>query len=165
VNRSGEAIGTTKRAHGMRRRRLDLVARDRLAPGDRLPSGRERMARRAAARPAAADLDRLEVAVAAQAAALPGTAAFYRCDGVFRREIAAVSGNPIWPAVSDAVFRRRKDVRAERVTGPGRESRTVSEHRDISAAIRTRRPDRAAAAVAQHPNRANALYRPSEVVS
>lgn len=149
----------------MRRHRLDLVARDRLAADGTLPSGRERMARRAAARPAAADLDRLEVGVAAQEAALPGTAAFRSFDGVFRREIAATGGNPIWPAVSDAVFRRPKDVRAERVTGPGRESRTVSEHRDISAAIRTRRPDRAAAAVAQHPNRANPLYRPSEVVS
>jgi DNA-binding FadR family transcriptional regulator len=165
VNRSGEAIGTTKPAHGMCRRRLDPVARDRLAPGDRLPSGRERKARRAAARPAAADLDRLEVGVTAQAAALPGTAAFRSFDGAFRREIAATVGNPIWPAVSDAVFRRRKDVRAERVTGPGCESRTVAERRDISAAIRTRRPDRTAAAVAQHPNRANALCRPSEVVS
>jgi GntR family transcriptional regulator, sialic acid-inducible nan operon repressor len=239
VNRSGEAIGKTRLAHDVRRRLLDLVARDRLAPGDPLPSERElmaslsvgrpavreamqaleaaglieirhgerariaepsvgrlldqvaeamrhlllhspaslenlkdarltfetEMARRAAARHAAADLDRLEAWVAAQEAALPDTAAFRSFDGAFHREIAAISGNPIWPAVSDAVFRWLKDFHVELVTVPGRESLTVAEHRDIIAAIRTRRPDRAAAAMAQHLNRANALYRQSEVVS
>jgi DNA-binding FadR family transcriptional regulator len=123
------------------------------------------MARLAAVRHSAADLERLEAWVSAQQAAQADLPAFRALDGAFHREIAAISGNPIWAALSDAVFRWLRDFHVQLVEAPGREALTLAEHRDIVAALRTRRPERAAAAMAQHLNRANALYRQTEVVS
>jgi len=117
------------------------------------------MARVAAARHSPADVERLEEIVAAQEAALSDSPTFRRLDGRFHREIAAISGNPIWTALSDALFRWLNDFHVDLVSVPGLEQLTLAEHRQIILAIASGHPDRAAGAMIDHLNRANELYR------
>jgi DNA-binding FadR family transcriptional regulator len=117
------------------------------------------MARIAARRLAQPDIERLEQTIAAQAAALRDNALFRSLDGRFHREIAAISGNPIWMALSDALFRWLNDFHVDLVSVPGLEQVTLDEHRGILAAIRSRNPDAAALAMADHLSRASELYR------
>lgn len=117
------------------------------------------MARIAARRHSAADLERLEETVARQEAALGEPAQFRRLDGQFHREIAAISGNPIWSALSDGLFRWLNDFHVDLVSVPGKENLTLAEHRGIIAAIRSGDAGRAGAAMADHLTRANELYR------
>lgn len=117
------------------------------------------MARIAARRHAVADLDRLSDTVTRQEAALGDPATFRRLDGQFHRDIAAISGNPIWSALSDGLFRWLNDFHVDLVSVPGKENLTLAEHRGIIAAIRSGDPARAGAAMADHLTRANDLYR------
>ena len=117
------------------------------------------MARRAAARRDPADIAMLTRTVDEQEAALGTGAAFRLLDGRFHREIAALSGNPIWPALSDALFRWLNDFHADLVSAPGKERLTLAEHRGIIAAIAGGDPEAAAAAMRDHLTRASALYR------
>lgn len=117
------------------------------------------MARIAARRHAASDLARLEQTVEAQAAAQDSILRFRLLDGQFHREIAAISGNPIWTALSDALFRWLNDFHVDLVSVPGLEQVTLAEHRAIIGAIATGNPDVAATAMSDHLNRANELYR------
>lgn len=121
------------------------------------------IARIAARRHAAGDLDRLEEAVAAQARAIDDPPRFRALDGRFHREIAAISGNPIWSALSDALFGWLADFHVDLVSVPGLEQLTLREHRGIIEAIRSGHPDRAAEAMADHLTRANELYRKSNL--
>lgn len=120
------------------------------------------MARIAARRHSAADLDRLEATVAEQEAALAQPERFRRLDGRFHREIAGIGGNPIWTALSDGLFMWLNDFHVDLVAAPGKENLTLAEHRGIIAAIRTGQPDRAAQAMSDHLMRANDLYRRPE---
>lgn len=120
------------------------------------------MARVAARRLGAGDLARLEETVALQAAAVDDPAAFRRLDGRFHQEIAQVSGNPIWAALSDGLFRWLNDFHVDVVSVPGKENVTLAEHRGIISAIQSGNSDRAAEAMADHLNRANDLYRRPE---
>jgi DNA-binding FadR family transcriptional regulator len=117
------------------------------------------MARMAARRAGPSDLQRLEETVAEQAAAVGEPRRFRLLDGRFHRDIAAISGNPIWAALSDALFRWLNDFYVDLVSVPGAENLTLAEHREIIAAIGSGNPDRAAAMMADHLNRANDLYR------
>ncbi|MEY4983067.1 MAG: hypothetical protein RIR62_1333 [Pseudomonadota bacterium] len=120
------------------------------------------MARRAAERHGAGDLDLLSRVVDEQEASFGNSAAFRLLDGRFHREIAALSGNPIWPALSDALFRWLNDFHVDLVSVPGKERVTVAEHRGIIAAIGTGDPGTAADAMRGHLTRANDLYRAPE---
>ncbi|MEY4698241.1 MAG: hypothetical protein RIT14_2669 [Pseudomonadota bacterium] len=117
------------------------------------------MARQAARRHAAQDLERLEETLTAQVAALEDPALFRRLDGRFHREIAAIGGNPIWTALSDGLFLWLNDFHVDLVSVPGKEMLTLAEHRGILAAIATGHAEKAAQAMADHLNRANDLYR------
>ncbi len=117
------------------------------------------MARIAARRHSTNDVARLEQTVDAQSAAQDSITRFRLLDGQFHRDIAAISGNPIWMALSDALFRWLNDFHVDLVSVPGLEKVTLAEHRAIIAAIRTGSADTAAAAMSDHLNRANELYR------
>lgn len=117
------------------------------------------MARLAARRRSAQDLQRLAEALAEQQAAVQEPPRFRLLDGRFHRDIAAISGNPIWSALSDALFRWLNDFHVDLVSVPGAEQLTLAEHRGIIEAIGSGSPDRAAATMADHLNRANDLYR------
>ena len=117
------------------------------------------MARLAAERHEAADLEQLSRTIDQQEASFGNGTTFRLLDGRFHREIAALSGNPIWPALSDALFRWLNDFHVDLVSVPGRERLTLAEHRGIIEAIATGDPETAATAMRDHLTRANDLYR------
>ncbi len=121
------------------------------------------IARIAARRHSAGDISRLEEAVVAQERAIDDLSQFRVLDGRFHREVAAISGNPIWSALSDALFGWLTDFHVDLVSVPGLERLTLNEHRGIIEAIRSGNPDRAAEAMANHLNRANELYHKSHL--
>lgn len=121
------------------------------------------MARIAARRHAARDLERLSQAVDAQERALGNPPEFRLGDGRFHRELAAISGNPIWSALSDALFGWLNDFHVDLVSVPGLEQVTLGEHREIIGAVATGSPERAAEAMQNHLTRASELYRKSNL--
>jgi DNA-binding FadR family transcriptional regulator len=120
------------------------------------------MARRAAERCRPADIAMLERTVDEQEASAGNPTSFRLLDGRFHREIAALSGNPIWPALSDALFRWLNDFHVDLVSVPGKERLTLAEHRGIIAAIASGNPEAAAMAMRDHLTRANELYRKAD---
>ncbi len=117
------------------------------------------MARIAARRRSDSDIARLEETLAAHAAAVDDTVQFRALDGRFHRDLAAISGNPIWSALADALFRWLNDFHVHLVSVPGLERVTLSEHRAILDAVISGNPEKAAEAMGLHLGRANELYR------
>ena len=76
----------------------------------------------------------------------------------FHREIAHITGNPIYPAVIEAMFGWLREYYAHLVRTPGAESLTLDEHERIPSAIRDGNQDEAARAMHDHHSRANSLY-------
>jgi DNA-binding FadR family transcriptional regulator len=80
-------------------------------------------------------------------------------DMAFHRQVAHLTGNPIFPAIIEAMFSWLAAYYRSLVRAPGAEMLTIAEHERIYAAIAARDPDGAAAAMRDHLSRANALYR------
>jgi DNA-binding FadR family transcriptional regulator len=122
------------------------------------------MARIAARRRSAADLERLAEIISEQELASDEPVRFRMLDGFFHSEIARVSGNPIFSALIDALFRWLSDFHVDLVSVPGLEQLTLAEHREILAAITRADADGAARAMGDHLMRANELYRQSHLI-
>ncbi|MFC3135746.1 transcriptional regulator NanR [Microbaculum marinum] len=116
------------------------------------------MARNAARKRSDSDLARLVRVVEIQEEARTDAQRFLEFDGQFHREVAAISGNPIFAALSDAIFGWLAHFHIDLVRVPGREQLTLDEHRQIIAAIEARDAEQAARAMLDHLNRANGLY-------
>ena len=84
---------------------------------------------------------------------------FVSLDGDFHREIAAISGNPIFAALSEAIFKWLAASYRGAVSVPGLEKLTLNEHAQILDGISAGNPDLAARNMADHLTRANELYR------
>ncbi len=95
----------------------------------------------------------------AQKRACGDPARFLSLDGAFHRAIAAASGNPIFPAVVEAVFGWLSRYHPRLVRLRGAEFLTLSEHEAILEAIVAGDGEAAAAAMHAHLMRAHALYR------
>jgi DNA-binding FadR family transcriptional regulator len=121
------------------------------------------MARIAARRRSSADLDRLSEILAEQLLAADDPVRFRMLDGFFHSEIARISGNPIFSALIDALFRWLSDFHVDLVSVPGLEQLTLAEHREIVAAITRADAEGAARAMGDHLMRANELYRQSHL--
>jgi DNA-binding FadR family transcriptional regulator len=121
------------------------------------------MARIAARRRSEGDVLRLTELLAEQEAAIEDLPKFRALDGRFHREIAGISGNPIFTALIDGVFRWLSDFHGELVSVPGLENLTIAEHREILAAIGRGDAEAAGAAMGDHLMRANDLYRRSNL--
>ena len=93
-----------------------------------------------------------------QAAARSDPARFLAGDAAFHREIASISGNPIFAAVTEAVFGWLGDFYVNLVRAPGRENVTLDEHQMIIDAIADGDQTRAAKAMSDHLSRASRLY-------
>ena len=117
------------------------------------------MVRMAAEKADDADLDRLRRRLEDHRNALQDLGRFLEMDKLFHREIAAISGNPIYAAVSQAVFEWLEEFYVELVRLPGAEQITLDEHQAIFEAIAVGDPEAAATAMTQHLTRANDLYR------
>lgn len=92
-------------------------------------------------------------------AALSEMDQFLYRDMLFHREIAAISGNPIFPAIVEALFNWAGEYYQGIVRAPGAEQLTLAEHRRIYDAIAAGDGEAAAQAMRDHLLRANVLYR------
>lgn len=84
---------------------------------------------------------------------------FLAKDMAFHRQIAAMTGNPIFPAIVEGMFGWLGEYYRELVRAPGAESLTIAEHERILEAIAARDPAAAEAAMHDHVSRASELYR------
>lgn len=116
------------------------------------------MARIAARRRTPDDVARLARILEQQAAASATPARFLHLDGKFHREISAISGNPIFSSLNEALFGWLASFHLTLVRKRGLELLTLEEHHLILEAIRKGDADAAGRAMADHLNRANALY-------
>lgn len=117
------------------------------------------MARQAATKATRADIVQLARLVAMQREALGADPAeFIQIDMQFHAAIAAISGNPIYAAVSEAMLGWLKRYHTEVLHWSGKEKITLSEHEAIVAAIETGDADAAEQAMVNHLNRSASLY-------
>jgi len=120
------------------------------------------MVRIAARKRTQADIDRLHRILESQAAARHEPKLFRELDGQFHREVAAIGGNPILTAVSEALFRWLTHFHVDLVQFPGLEKLTLAEHHAVLDAIAAKDPALAAKSMGDHLYRANSLYRQKE---
>ena len=116
-------------------------------------------ARMAAERATEEDVARLQLSVARHRASMVNLEEFIERDMAFHREIALISGNPIFPSIVESLFRWAGEYYRPLVRAPGAEELTLSEHQRIVDAIAKHDGDGAAEAMRAHLNRANELYR------
>lgn len=105
------------------------------------------------------DIRQLEKILADQTAAQNDSPEFLRQDGIFHKEIARISGNPIFEGLSKSLFDWLAHFHFDMVRSPGLEKLTLDEHRKILNAIKNGNSKLAAEELSAHLNRANALYR------
>jgi DNA-binding FadR family transcriptional regulator len=120
------------------------------------------LARRAAAKATPEAVERLRRRFEAHERARAQLDEFLPRDMEFHREIASMTGNPIFPALIEAMFGWLSAYYVQLVRVPGAEDLTIAEHRRILEAIAAGDPDAAAAAMHTHIARSNALYRKYE---
>ena len=76
----------------------------------------------------------------------------------FHRQISAMSGNPIFPAIIEGMFRWLGEYYRSLVRAPGAEQLTLAEHERIIEALASRDSVRAEQAMRDHLTRANTMY-------
>lgn len=84
---------------------------------------------------------------------------FIERDMEFHREIARISGNPIFPAIVEAIFGWANEHYRSIVRAPGVEAVTLAEHERIVQAIEQHDADAAEQAMRDHLSRVSDLYR------
>jgi DNA-binding FadR family transcriptional regulator len=117
------------------------------------------MVRLAAEKATAADIEKLQAALEMQRRALIDIDQFMKQDMLFHREIATISGNPIFPAIVQALFDWARAHYLSIVRAPGVEQLTLSEHQKIIDAISAKDAVGAEKAMSDHLNQANDLYK------
>ena len=121
------------------------------------------MARMAAQQATSAQIDQLRLLLEEHKASLHHPDRFLATDMAFHRGIAAISGNPIYMAVSQAMLQWLEQFYHEAVRAPGAESTTLNEHVKLFECIADHDPDGAAKALTEHLTRANNYYGPQRV--
>ena len=116
------------------------------------------MARIAATRSRPGDIVRLKDILRRQKELRSEPRLFIERDADFHAAIAAISGNPIFASLSQALFEWLAQFHIEMVQKQGLEKLTLAEHEAILEAIEAHDPDLAAQRMADHLNRANKLY-------
>ena len=116
------------------------------------------MVREAAGRASEAEIATLQATLQRQRDCLGKPDAFIDADMRLHTQIAAITGNPIYEAVSEAMLSWLKEYHTEMLIWSGREKVTLAEHEEIIRAVAARDPDQAVAAMAKHLDRSAALY-------
>ncbi len=116
------------------------------------------MARLAVVRATDEDIEALAARLEEHRASLSDHTRFLQCDMRFHREIARITGNSIFPSLSEALMGWLAEFYRDLVRIPGAERLTLQEHAAIVDAIRARDADGAERAVRDHLTRANSLY-------
>jgi DNA-binding FadR family transcriptional regulator len=117
------------------------------------------MVRLAAARATPEEVGRLHSRLEDHRRSLANLDQFFHYDMLFHREIAAITGNSIFPGLSEALMGWLAEFYRELVRVPGAEHVTLAEHERILRAIEARDPDGAERAMTEHLTRANELYK------
>lgn len=117
------------------------------------------MARLAAERATKSDVEALRRSLEEHRASLGDPAQFLKTDMAFHGAIAAISRNPIYVAVSDAMLEWLQRFHINLVRAPGVEQVTFAEHEKVFKQIAAHDPAGAAKAITAHLTRANDLYR------
>ena len=116
------------------------------------------MIRMAAQRATPEQIERLRQVLEAHKAALANPQEFLATDMAFHREIAAISGNAIYMAVSQSMLEWLEQFHRDAVRAPGAEKTTFNEHVKMFNCIAARDPEGAQAAMVAHLRRANRHY-------
>lgn len=116
------------------------------------------MVREAAAKATAEDVAALRAIIAEQRSLLGQAEAFMAADMRLHTAIAAISGNPIFVSVSEAMLGWLKAYHTELLRWSGKETHTLAEHALIVDAIERRDADAAEQAMVQHLQRSSGLY-------
>lgn len=151
-------------------RRMDAAARQLLTSS---PEMREALkearlafeqfiAREAARRAGRKDVERLRESLAAQKAACGDPARFVRADMRFHITLAELSGNPIYPALAEAMLGWIFGFFPRLLRAPNVEDLTLKEHAAILRAVEKKDPEAAARAMKRHLARAHPRYRQAE---
>ena len=109
------------------------------------------------------DVLRLQARQADHRASMVNLDQFMKQDMAFHREIARISGNPIFPAIVEAMFGWASAYYQSIVRAPGAEELTLSEHQKIIDAIAAHDASGAVKAMSDHLTRASDLYRQADL--
>ena len=120
------------------------------------------VARLAAARATAEDIERLRQALEANMAARGDRARFERTDVAFHYVLATIAKNPIFTAVHDALVEWLTSQRTMSLRVPGAEKGAAEAHRRVYEAVAARDPEAAARAMEDHLKEVAALVRRSK---
>jgi DNA-binding FadR family transcriptional regulator len=145
---------------------VDMTARIMLATSpdslDHLKAARrffERgMVREAAERGTEADIERLRATLQRQRESLGDSDAFITADMRFHTQIAAISGNPLFEAVSEAMLNWLRQYHTELLIWTGKENFTLAEHETIIERLAAHDPEGAEEAMTKHLDRSAVLY-------
>ncbi|MCR8722769.1 transcriptional regulator NanR [Frigidibacter sp. ROC022] len=114
--------------------------------------------REAAIRATPADVERLRSALRAQQAALGDSKAFIHADMRFHMNIAQISSNPIFVAVSEAMLSWLEEYHTELLIWSGKENITLVEHEEIIDRIARQDAPGAEEVMVRHLERSRNLY-------
>lgn len=118
------------------------------------------MARLAAQRATPEQVKQLRLLLEQHKGSLDDPERFLATDMAFHRGIAAISGNSIYMAVSQAMLQWLEQFYHEAVRAPGAERTTLAEHVKLFKCIADHDPEGAAKALTAHLKRANKHYGP-----
>lgn len=104
------------------------------------------------------DIKKLREALAIQREALGNPEGFVTADMAFHTQIAKVTRNAIFEAVSEAMLSWLKEFHTELLRWSGNEEITLSEHEEIVRSIAAGNPGEAESALVRHLERSRALY-------
>lgn len=116
------------------------------------------MVRDAAEKAKPADISALKSILDRQRGLLGDADGFIDADMELHTQIAAISGNPIYAAVSAAMLGWLKEYHTEMLIWTGKEKYTLAEHQKIIERIAARDPDGAEREMVKHLERSRALY-------
>jgi DNA-binding FadR family transcriptional regulator len=172
-----ESMGLVEINHGERARVLELTPQSLMRQVDQsaqimlalsgqslehLKSARiffERgMVREAAAKATEQDLETLRATLDEQRQSLGDAEKFMSADMRFHTQIAAISQNPIFTAVSESMLNWLKIYHSQMLIWTGKEKYTLAEHEEIISHLAANDPDASEAAMIRHLERSRALY-------
>jgi GntR family transcriptional regulator, sialic acid-inducible nan operon repressor len=116
------------------------------------------MVREAAIKATAADIAVLRETLDLQQANLGRSEAFIAADMRLHTQIAAITGNPLFEAVSEAMLSWLKEYHTEMLIWTGKENLTLEEHEEIIRCLASGNPDAAERSMIKHLDRSAALY-------
>jgi DNA-binding FadR family transcriptional regulator len=108
------------------------------------------------------DIERLKAALDANVAALGNTQEFIRTDVAFHYELTAITGNPVFKGVHDALVGWLIDQRTTTIHMPDADRLSVRDHTAIYEAVAARDPMRAFHEMTSHLRLISELYTESK---